>query len=534
MPAICGLLVLRLPIKQISAKIKPILSQISNNLVEKLLYITIDPLDSSKEVVPKIDLIHTLPYIYKTANSINPHLDVRILNPVDYSTRYRLRHHPSLIITNLLVEADSDATSSKVSEYLKFKFHDNFDQLPVKYIDGNVDELDQASQETVTTNRNNETYNNVAVGGTFDGIHVGHKLLFNEATMRCNKTLVVGVTSNNMLKSKILWELIAPVYDRIKLVENFLSEIDPNITIEVVPMYDIYGPTIEREQLHYLVVSEETKKGGQKVNEARVEKGWQPMEIGVIKLMESVEVGTKSMMLRLREKKVSSSISRILKLGTILNAPKPNLSIPTKPYMIGLTGGVASGKTAIADYLKTLDYGVINYDILGHKTYENIDSPVYKKILDFFGETILNPETKSIVRSELGKLVFGDKEKLQKLESFVWPAIYDLVDKEIDVLKEKHPVIVLESALLLESKQDKRVHQIWTTFVPPEEAVNRQVVSRGLSREEAEKRVAAQTDNLTRIRNSNAIFCSLWEPEFTRYQVKKCVEQLQKECLDKF
>lgn len=374
-------------------------------------------------------------------------------------------------------------------------------------------------------------FKKVCLGGTFDGIHSGHKLLFNEALKLCNNTMVVGVTNIEMIKTKTLWELIAPVDVRIKTVENYLKSIEPKLDFHVVAINDIYGPTIEMEELECIVVSEETIRGAHKINEARVKKGWNELKIHVVNLVQEEDPSKDEAMSRLKENKISSSTIRLEKLGTILKEPITNSSIPDRPYLIGLTGGVASGKTAISNYLQTFGFGYISYDQLGHKTYSSIESPTYKKIIEYFDESILDPNTRLIDRGKLGSIVFKDRSKLDKLNEIVWPAIYSLVDEELARMKDQYEVIVLESALLVETGQTSRVHQVWTTIVPPDEAVKRQMKDRGLSEVDARRRVESQVDNLKRVQVSNVVFCSLWEPEFTQKQVRKCVDELRKRYL---
>jgi len=375
------------------------------------------------------------------------------------------------------------------------------------------------------------TFKRACLGGTFDGIHAGHKLLFNEATKICNERLVVGVTDRNMIRNKTLWELIAPLEDRIRGVKDYLNGLNPNLTYDIVPISDIYGPTIIEKDLECIIVSEESIGGALKINHARVDKGWPELKVHVVQLHKDNNPSNREAMDRLRENKTSSSLLRVNKLGSIIRPPEPNNSIPNRPYLIGLTGCIASGKTAIGKYLETLGFGYINYDLLGHKTYQTIGSPIYQKIVEYFGNSIVDAETGLIDRGRLGKIVFSDRDKLNRLNEIVWPGIYSLVDEEIDRLKEKHDVIVLESALLVESGQAGRVHQVWTSIVPPEEAIKRLVESRGMSRQEAERRINSQTDNLTRVLKSNVVFCSLWEPEFTQQQVRKCVDELRKKYL---
>lgn len=374
-------------------------------------------------------------------------------------------------------------------------------------------------------------FKNVCLGGTFDGIHAGHKLLFNEATKITKERLVVGVTDGPMIKGKVLWELISPIDDRIQKVREFLLSINPKLNYQVVPITDLYGPTITDNELECIVVSKETSRGAEKINQARAEKGWPELEVRVVDILTEDSTANQDVLARLKENKISSSTLRVQKLGTILRPPIPNKSIPDRPYLIGLTGGIASGKTTIGSYLESLGYGYINYDLMGHKTYERVDSPVYRDIVENFSDDILDPATKQIDRAKLGKIVFSDKSKLDKLNSIVWPAIYKLVDIEIDRLKDKHEVIILESALLVESNQTSRVHQVWTSIIPAEEAIQRQMKSRGLSREEAEKRVNSQADNMTRVSKSNVVFSTIWDREFTQQQVHRCLKELKQKYL---
>lgn len=86
-------------------------------------------------------------------------------------------------------------------------------------------------------------YEHVVIGGTFDQLHSGHKMLISAALLRCKKSLTIGVTDGAMIQSKKLWELIEPCQKRIEKLKEFLMDIEPRIDYSVVPITDPYGPT---------------------------------------------------------------------------------------------------------------------------------------------------------------------------------------------------------------------------------------------------------------------------------------------------
>lgn len=128
------------------------------------------------------------------------------------------------------------------------------DEVPAPIVKFDFD--DTGSQEECTV------YDNVVLGGTFDRLHIGHKILLTEAIIRARKRLVVGVTDESIVKGslkhglcpsdyfnvqiftgKTLFELILPVQQRIKNVIEFLNSVDNTLIYEVVPIYDPFGPT---------------------------------------------------------------------------------------------------------------------------------------------------------------------------------------------------------------------------------------------------------------------------------------------------
>ncbi|XP_022196494.1 bifunctional coenzyme A synthase [Nilaparvata lugens] len=382
---------------------------------------------------------------------------------------------------------------------------------------------DDSNRQNYQTTESLKVYNNVVLGGTFDRLHTGHKILLSEAVLHCQKKITVGVTDSEMLKTKKLWELIEPTEVRIKNVREFLQEIEPRLEYEVVSISDMYGPTKDDPTFEMIVVSAETVRGSAKVNEVRVQNGLNQLEVHSVPLLPENHKDDE-----IEEDKVSSGNNRLRLLGTILQPPlqRPNLSV--KPYIIGLTGGIASGKTAVSEYLQTLGAHVINADKLGHEVYQ-VGKPAYQNILTEFGDSVCCDDG-SINRSALGSIVFEDKDKLLKLNSIVWPAIRDLLNERIKHFVENHGthnIIVFEAALLLQAKWDDCCHEVWTCIVPPEEAIERMAKRDGLSEERARQRLDSQMSNVEQVRAANVVFCTLWTKAYTRKQVDRAWIELQ-------
>lgn len=129
-----------------------------------------------------------------------------------------------------------------------------------------------------------------------------------------------------------MWELIEPIDKRVRAVDEFLNDINSELARNVLPIGDLYGPTKDDPTMDVIVVSAETTRGAQKINELRQNKDLKPLEVVVIDLIDE------SNPLPNEETKVSSSTCRIRCLGTLLKPVVKNSNIPDKPYIIGLTG----------------------------------------------------------------------------------------------------------------------------------------------------------------------------------------------------
>jgi dephospho-CoA kinase len=172
--------------------------------------------------------------------------------------------------------------------------------------------------------------------------------------------------------------------------------------------------------------------------------------------------------------------------------------------VIGLTGGIASGKSVVSRMLAERGALVIDADKVGHEAYAP-GSDCYRLVIDAFGADIVASDGQ-IDRKALGAKVFGDPEQRKRLEGIVWPWMRATMDGRLQRLREEGvPVVVLEAAVLIEADWIPIVDQVWLVTVPPEIAKERIMSRNALSAEQAEQRIAAQLTNEERARHAQVI-----------------------------
>ena len=166
--------------------------------------------------------------------------------------------------------------------------------------------------------------------------------------------------------------------------------------------------------------------------------------------------------------------------------------------VIGLTGGIASGKSTAARHLDELGASVIDADRLGHRVYEP-GSTGFAAVVKAFGDEVVGADG-AIDRGVLGGKVFGRPEQLRRLTDIVWPQIRAFAEREIADLAERDPggVAVLEAAVLLEAGWEDLADEVWVVLVETETAIARLAERNALSREQALARIESQLSNAER------------------------------------
>ena len=156
--------------------------------------------------------------------------------------------------------------------------------------------------------------------------------------------------------------------------------------------------------------------------------------------------------------------------------------------VIGLTGGIGTGKSEVARILEEIGAYIIDADRLGHSAYLP-HSEIWEEVVKEFGDGVLLPD-EEIDRKKLGSIVFNDPVQLAKLNEIMHPRMGQMVANMIEGLDAE--VVVVEAALLLEAGWDALVDEVWCTGASEDVVIDRLKARNGLNKEEAQKRINAQ------------------------------------------
>ena len=180
--------------------------------------------------------------------------------------------------------------------------------------------------------------------------------------------------------------------------------------------------------------------------------------------------------------------------------------------VIGLTGGIASGKSTVARLLAERGAVVVDADKLGHRAYQR-GRPAFARVVAAFGPDVVGADGE-IDRRTLGAKVFGDANALRRLTDIVWPAILALAKDEIAAARRAGAAVaVLEAAVLLEAGWQSEVDEVWAVAVPPQVAVRRATARDGVDAEAVRARIAAQLSNEERAAKADVVIENSGSPK---------------------
>ncbi len=174
----------------------------------------------------------------------------------------------------------------------------------------------------------------------------------------------------------------------------------------------------------------------------------------------------------------------------------------TNSVVIGLTGNIATGKSTVAQYLATLGAYAIDADRVTHVVME-AGNPAFEDIVREFGPDVLDAQG-AIDRRKLGAIVFGDAERLGRLEQIVHPAVYAWVYNRIQASPAK--IVVLEAIKLLEAGTMAGLcDEIWVVTAGAEAQVQRALDTRGMPEAETRRRMEMQSPQAAKINQADRV-----------------------------
>ncbi len=194
--------------------------------------------------------------------------------------------------------------------------------------------------------------------------------------------------------------------------------------------------------------------------------------------------------------------------------------------IIGLTGGIASGKTTVARMLADLGAVVLSADAVA-KDAVQLGKPAWDEIVEYFGEGILLPNNE-LDRKKLAKIIFNNPDKRKALEEIVHPRVIQEFTEIIEQYKKHHKssILVLDVPLLFETNMDSAVDQVWLVKVEPETQIKRLLERNQLSREEAMARINAQLPLEQKIQKADVVIDADVPLEHLQEQIKELWSKL--------
>ena len=194
--------------------------------------------------------------------------------------------------------------------------------------------------------------------------------------------------------------------------------------------------------------------------------------------------------------------------------------------IIGITGGIASGKSTVTEFLRQQGYKVIDADQVVHELQEPGER-LYQALLSAFGPAILQEDGR-LNRPKLGAMIFGNPELLAQSSQIQNQIIHEELAGRRDLLEEMEDIFFMDLPLLFELQYEDWFDQIWLVDVTEETQLSRLMTRNGLSQEEAEKRIAAQLSLREKRKRADVLIDNNGPREATRQQIRDALQKLER------
>ncbi len=195
--------------------------------------------------------------------------------------------------------------------------------------------------------------------------------------------------------------------------------------------------------------------------------------------------------------------------------------------VIGLTGGIGSGKSTVAQFLAELGAVILDADKVGHEAFKP-DTEAWHDVVATFGRQILTP-TGEVDRKKLGEIVFNQPEALSRLNQIMHPRMYDMMKARIEEYRQQGvDVVVLEAAVLIEANWTSLVDEVWVTVAPEAMVLERLKKQRGLDEEQTSARIRSQLSSEERVEHADVVIKNDGDLEEVKAKVKELWARLHR------
>jgi len=197
--------------------------------------------------------------------------------------------------------------------------------------------------------------------------------------------------------------------------------------------------------------------------------------------------------------------------------------------IVGLTGGIASGKSTIADMFKREGAYIIDIDMISRDVVKP-GKPAWQDVVHIFGKEVLN-EDQTLNRKKVGDIVFSDAEKRKKLEEIIHPKITAETLMKINEIakKDNQAIVIIDIPLLIETDKQDTVNKVVLVYTSPQGQIERLVKRDGLSLEDAHKRLTSQMPIENKKKYAHYIINNEEPLKEVQKRVKEIFRELKKE-----
>ncbi|MBN4079714.1 dephospho-CoA kinase [bacterium AH-315-C08] len=188
--------------------------------------------------------------------------------------------------------------------------------------------------------------------------------------------------------------------------------------------------------------------------------------------------------------------------------------------LVGLTGGMGSGKTLAASFFKDLGAFILDADLICRKLVEP-GQPAWKEIEDIFGKEIFTASG-NLDRRRLADIVFDDPEKKQTLENILHPRVFEFERLEYEAIHKEHSnaVVIVDAALLIESENYKKMDKVIVVNSDEKNRINRILARSELSQDEITARIKNQMPSDEKVRYADFVLENSLDKDSLRSKVK--------------